>query len=344
MSVRRLHTEQPDSFAFTAENMTWAEGQIRKYPEGRKSSAVIPLLWRAQEQHGWLTEPAIRYVADMLDMAPIRVLEVATFYTMYNLKPVGKHFVQVCGNISCMLRGSDDLMAACEKEIGPRDTVNEDLNMSWTEVECAGACTNAPVVAIGDDYIEDLTGGKLAEIIRKIANGEEVKPGPQNGRFSSEPDGGATSLLDETAIFEAWKAFSPEAPVAPKKAKAKPKETPLVEDSHKEPELITDEHEEPELLESEHVEPVLLTEAPEGGADNLKLIKGVGPKLEGILHELGVYKFSQIAEWTRENIAWVDGRLKFKGRIDRDGWIDQAKLLASGGETEFSKRSKKGDA
>jgi len=338
VSVRRLHTEQPDSFAFTAENLTWAEGQIRKYPQGRKSSAVIPLLWRAQEQHGWLTEPAIRTVAEMLDMAPIRVLEVATFYTMYNLKPVGKHYVQVCGNISCMLRGSDELMQACEREIGPRDTINEDLDMSWTEVECAGACTNAPVVAIGDDYIEDLTGEKLAEIIGKIARGEAVKPGPQNGRHSSEPEGGATSLLNEEAIFEAWKAFSPKMP------NEKAAEPELLADKHEELELIADAHDEPELLEDDHVEPVLLAEAPEGGADNLKLIKGVGPKLEGILHELGVYTFAQVAEWTPENVAWVDGRLKFKGRIARDGWIDQCKLLASGQETEFSKRTKKGDA
>lgn len=330
MSVRRLHTEQPASFAFTAENMEWAEGQIRKYPEGRKSSAVIPLLWRAQEQHGWLTEPAIRAVAEMLEMAPIRVLEVATFYTMYNLKPVGKHFVQVCGNISCILRGSDELMQACATEIGPRDVVNEKLDMSWTEVECAGACTNAPVVAIGNDYIEDLTGGKLAEIIGKIANGETVKPGPQNGRYSSEPAGGATSLLDEAAIFEAWKAFSPKGSAS----KPEPDATPLLSSSHVEP----------ELLEDDHVEPVLLSAAPAGGADDLKLIKGVGPKLEGILHELGVYQFSQIAGWSRENVAWVDGRLKFKGRIERDGWIAQAGLLASGAQTEFSKRSKKGDA
>ncbi len=348
MSVRRLHKEQPARFEFTPENREWAMGQLKKYPGGRQASAVIPLLWRAQEQHGWLPEPAIRHVAEMLDMKPIRVLEVATFYTMYNLKPVGKHFVQVCGNISCLLRGADALMKTCEDEIGPRDTVNNDLDMSWTEVECAGACTNAPVVAIGDDYIEDLTGDKLAQIIARLRNGEAVKPGPQNGRFSSEPEGGATTLLDKAAIFEAWKAYSPKAEADGKAAEpallADAHEEPeLVEDSHDEPELIADAHEEPELIEDDHAEPELLT-APRGGkGDDLKRIKGVGPKLEGVLHELGFYHFDQIANWSRENIAWVDSRLKFKGRIERDDWISQAKLLASGEETAFSKRVDKGD-
>jgi NADH-quinone oxidoreductase subunit E len=340
VSVRRLHNEQPASFAFTPENREWAEGQLKKYPRGREASAVIPLLWRAQEQHGWLPEPAIRHVAEMLGMKPIRVLEVATFYTMYNLKPVGKHFVQVCGNISCLLRGADELMKTCEKEIGPRDTVNEDLDMSWTEVECAGACTNAPVVAIGDDYIEDLTGEKLADIIAKLRNGEAVKPGPQNGRFSSEPMGGATSLLDKQAIFEAWKAYSPKTDAGQGGEDAEPA---LLADAHEEPELITDTHEEPELIEDEHEEPELLSAPREGKGDDLKRIKGVGPKLEGILHDLGFYHFDQIANWSRENIAWVDGRLKFKGRIERDDWVSQARLLASGEETEFSKRVDKGE-
>ncbi len=335
MSVRQLHKEQPSSFAFTPENREWAEGQIKKYPEGRQSSAVIPLLWRAQEQHGWLPEPAIRHVAEILGMKPIRVLEVATFYTMYNLKPVGKHYVQVCGSISCLLRGSDELMRTCEEEIGPRDNINVDMDMSWTEVECAGACTNAPVAAIGDDYFEDLTGEKLAQIIKKLRNGERVKPGPQNGRFSSEPEGGATSLLDSEAIFEAWKAYSP-------KEAEKEAETALLTDSREEPGLIEDRHKQAELIEDKHEAPGLLA-APRGGeADDLKRIKGVGPKLEGILHELGFYHFDQIAAWTRENITWVDERLKFKGRIERDDWISQAKLLAAGKDTEFSKRVDKG--
>ncbi|HHK74342.1 MAG TPA: NADH-quinone oxidoreductase subunit NuoE, partial [Rhizobiales bacterium] len=251
MSVRRLYEDQPASFAFTPENREWAEGQLRKYPRGREASAVIPLLWRAQEQHGWLPEPAIRHVAEMLNMKPIRVLEVATFYTMFNLKPVGKHFVQVCGNISCLLRGAEELMKTCEDEIGPRDTVNEDLDMSWTEVECAGACTNAPVVAIGNDYIEDLTGDRLAQIIAKLRNGEKIRPGPQNGRFSSEPEGGATSLLDKAAIFEAWKAYSP---------KLDDEEGETKEDEKAEPTLLADDHKEPELIADDHEEPVLVTD------------------------------------------------------------------------------------
>ncbi len=335
MSVRRLHNEQPGSFAFTPENREWAEGQIRKYPEGRQSSAVIPLLWRAQEQHGWLPEPAIRHVAEILDMKPIRVLEVATFYTMYNLKPVGKHYVQVCGSISCLLRGSGELMRTCEQEIGPRDSINSDMDMSWTEVECAGACTNAPVAAIGDDYFEDLTGEKLAGIIAKLRNGETIKPGPQNGRFSSEPEGGATSLLDKDVIFEAWKAYSP-------KTAKETAEPALLADGREIPGLVEDKHEQPELIEDKHQEPELLSAPRSGEGDDLKRIKGVGPKLEGVLHDLGFYHFEQIAAWTKENVAWVDGRLKFKGRIERDDWIGQAKLLAAGEDTEFSKRVNKG--
>ncbi|MGK2739904.1 NADH-quinone oxidoreductase subunit NuoE [Tepidicaulis sp. LMO-SS28] len=197
MSVRRLDPNQPGSFEFTPENLEWAKGQMKKYPAGRQASAIIPLLWQAQKQAGgWLPEPAIRYVADLLDMAHIRALEVATFYTMFNLSPVGEHFVQVCGTTPCWLRGADDLKEACKKHIGPEKTLSADGKMSWMEVECLGACVNAPMVQINDDYYEDLDGAKMEEIIKALREGKEVKPGPQSERHTSEPKGGLTSLTE----------------------------------------------------------------------------------------------------------------------------------------------------
>jgi NADH-quinone oxidoreductase subunit E len=188
---------QPKSFAFTAENLDWANKQIAKYPPGRQASAVIPLLWRAQEQHnGWLPEPAIRMVADMLGMAHIRVLEVATFYTMFLLQPVGKKaHVQVCGTTPCVLRGSDELFKVCHRRIHHEAFhVSADGNFSWEEVECLGACVNAPMVLIGKDTYEDLTAESFEKVLDGIASGQPVKPGPQSERVSSEPLGGLTSL------------------------------------------------------------------------------------------------------------------------------------------------------
>lgn len=197
MSVRRLDPVQPKSFAFSPSNLKWAKAQIKKYPEGKQASAVIPLLWRAQEQHdGWLPEPAIRAVADMLDMAEIRVLEVATFYTMFNLSPVGKYFVQLCGTTPCMLRGSDDLKAVCKKVIGPECELTDDGMFSWLEVECLGACCNAPMVQINKDYYEDLTAERFEQILKDLRDGKKVPPGPQNGRQFSAPEGGPTTLLN----------------------------------------------------------------------------------------------------------------------------------------------------
>ena len=194
MSVRRLSANQPASFAFTPENMEWAKGQIAKYPEGRQASAIIPLFWQAQKQEGWLTEPAIRYVADMLKMDYIRALEVATFYTMFNLSPVGEHFVQLCGTTPCWLRGADELKDACRKHIGPEGQVSADGKLSWIEVECLGACANAPMVQINDDFYEDLDGAKLGELLDDLRGGKSVKTGSQTGRNGSEPIGGLTSL------------------------------------------------------------------------------------------------------------------------------------------------------
>lgn len=194
MSVRRLHATQPESFAFTPENIEWSKGQISKYPEGRQASAIIPLLWRAQKQEGWLSEPAIRTVADMLDMPYMRALEVATFYTMFNLSPVGEFFVQLCGTTPCWLRGADDLKSVCRKMIGEQGDITEDGKLSWLEVECLGACVNAPMVQINDDFYEDLTAESFEQVLTDLRAGKEVATGPQNTRHTSEPEGGLTVL------------------------------------------------------------------------------------------------------------------------------------------------------
>jgi len=200
MSVRRLAEEsvQPKAFAFSEENAGWAESVIRKYPEGRQQSAVIPLLMRAQEQDGWVTKAAIEHVADKLRMPMIRVLEVATFYTQFQLKPVGtRAHVQVCGTTPCMLRGSDALKDVCRKHIHPEPFhLNESGTLSWEEVECLGACVNAPMVMIFKDTYEDLTGERLAEIIEAFDKGEgaTVRKGPQIDRHLSVPASGLTTL------------------------------------------------------------------------------------------------------------------------------------------------------
>jgi NADH-quinone oxidoreductase subunit E len=195
MSVRRLATDQPEAFSFTPKNLAWAKEQFRKYPEGREVSSVIPLLWRAQEQcGGWLPEPALRYVADLLGMAYIRVYEIATFYTMFNLSPVGRYYVQVCGTTPCWLRGAEEIKDTCRRLIGEPGRVTDDGLFSWTEVECLGACVNAPMAQINKDYFEDLTPDSLERTLAGLASGRKPTPGPQNGRQSSEPLGGRTTL------------------------------------------------------------------------------------------------------------------------------------------------------
>jgi len=196
--LRRLHHDQPASFAFTPANLAWAQGQITKYPEGRQASAIIPLLWRAQEQEGWLTRPAIEHIADMLGMAHIRALEVATFYFMFQLAPVGSvAHVQVCGTTSCMICGAEELIAVCREKIAPKaHQLSPDGRFSWEEVECMGACANAPMAQIGKDYYEDLTAEKLRALIDRFAAGEVPVPGPQNGRYASEPVTGLTALKE----------------------------------------------------------------------------------------------------------------------------------------------------
>lgn len=201
MAVRRLAPAeiQPKDFAFTANNLAWAKKQIAKFPEGRQASAVIPLLWRAQEQAGgWLPQKAMEYVADLLGMAQIRVLEVATFYTMFNLEPVGKFNVQLCGTTPCMLRGADELKKVCRRKIGDQHHVTADGKFSWVEVECLGACVNAPMVQVNYDFYEDLTPESLEKILDDMAAGKTPKPGPQVDRQFSAPVGGPTTLKSET--------------------------------------------------------------------------------------------------------------------------------------------------
>ncbi|MBV9260362.1 MAG: NADH-quinone oxidoreductase subunit NuoE [Pseudolabrys sp.] len=199
MSVRRLAPPelQPKDFAFTKTNAEWAKQQTEKYPAGRQQSAVIPLLWKAQEQHrGWLPEAAIRHVAEFLGMAQIRVLEIATFYTMFNLEPVGEFHVQLCGTTPCRLRGADELEKVCKKRIGEQGHVTKDGKFSWVEVECLGACVNAPMAQINYDYYEDLNAESFGEILDGLAEGKKVKPGPQIDRQLSAPVGGPSTLTD----------------------------------------------------------------------------------------------------------------------------------------------------
>jgi NADH-quinone oxidoreductase subunit E len=193
---------QPADFAFSDENAQWAKKEIAKYPPGRQASAVISLLWRGQEQEGWVTHPMIESIARMLSMPFIRVLEVATFYTMFNLEPVGTHLVQVCTTTPCWLAGSDAVVEACKKHIHPHPhTVSADGKFSWMEVECLGACVNAPMLQIGKDFYEDLDGPVTEKLLEDLRAGRAVKPGPQNARHSSEPLGGPTTLT-EASLYD----------------------------------------------------------------------------------------------------------------------------------------------
>ncbi|MFD0857731.1 NADH-quinone oxidoreductase subunit E [Roseovarius aquimarinus] len=435
--LRRLHHEQPESFAFTPENQAWAEAQITKYPDGRQASAIIPLLWRAQEQEGWLTRPAIEGVADMLGMAYMRAVEVASFYFMFQLHPVGSVAnIQVCGTTSCMICGAEDLVAVCREKIADKPhTLSADGKFSWEEVECLGACANAPMAQIGKDYYEDLTAARLGEIIDELAAGKVPVPGPQNGRFASEPASGLTSLKEfdsghkkynasaqlatdlgdtvkridgtEVPLLAPWRdkgaMHQPAKPnvkvldapldivketgrIDPKKAaegdaaksKAKPDEGTVADApkgepkgkkggtaktsgaTSKAPQVKGDTAGTPDGKPAAKgkakagagtpdapapgKKPETLKKPRAGGADDLKMIKGVGPKLEELLHSLGFYHFDQIAAWTPDETAWVDEHLEgFKGRATRDDWAGQAKTLASGGETAFASRVKKGD-
>ncbi len=203
MTVRRLAEKQPASFEFTAENKAWAEKEIAKYPQGRQASAVIPLLWRAQAQNDyWVTKPAIEKIAEMLGMPYIRVLEIATFYSMFNLEPVGRHFIQLCGTTPCELRGANAIKDVCRSRIGDQRHVTPDGNFSWLEVECLGACCNAPMVQINDDYYEDLTPENFNKLLDDLAAGRPVQKGSQVGRISSEPEPAKGDTLLDPALYD----------------------------------------------------------------------------------------------------------------------------------------------
>jgi len=350
--LRRLHPVQPESFAFTSANLAWAKGQISKYPEGRQASAIIPLLWRAQEQEGWLSRPAIEHIADMLGMAYIRALEVATFYFMFQLQPVGSvAHIQICGTTSCMICGAEELIKVCKQKISAKPhMLSADGKFSWEEVECLGACTNAPMAQIGKDYYEDLTAESLSALLDDMAAGKVPVPGPQNGRYASEPLSGLTSLKEfesgrtqyngsvqravdigdsikridgtEVPLLTPWlgkaKAEKPATkPAAEKVAKAAP--APKTEPAA----AIS-------AAPVKAKKPRGLKAPRKSGADDLKLIKGVGPKLEALLHSLGFFHFDQIANWTEAELAWVDENLEgFKGRVIRENWVEQAKAFLS---------------
>lgn len=417
MSVRRLAeaSVQPASFAFNRANATAAKQWIKKYPKGREQSAIIPLLMIAQEQEGWVTKAAIETISDMLGMPRIRGLEVATFYTQYQLNPVGtRAHIQVCGTTPCMLRGSEALMDVCRSKIHhDQFHTNDKGTLSWEEVECLGACVNAPMVMVFKDTFEDLTPERLAEIIDlyDAGKGASVAPGPQNGRTGSEPASGLTTLKSEKAILkstrdrearEAAKAAkaAPDAiiaapvpapataPVAPSNA-SKPKtdaaetspalktpsKTKVAPAAEKAASVSAPRHSavnankaapEVEKVSKQRSGPIAKAapatafKAPEAkvpvakpakpsledknrpagidrpaAVDDLKLISGVGPKIEGILHTLGIFTFAQVASWKKAEREWVDGYLSFQGRIDRDDWVKQAKALAKGGVAEY---------
>jgi NADH-quinone oxidoreductase subunit E len=368
MSVRRLADDnvQPASFAFTEENAAWARATINKYPQGRQQSAVIPLLMRAQEQDGWVTKAAIESVADMLDMAYIRVLEVATFYTQFQLLPVGtRAHIQVCGTTPCMLRGAEELIKVCKKRIHPEPFHrNESGTLSWEEVECQGACVNAPMIMIFKDSYEDLTPERLETIIDRFDAGEgaEVATGPQIERVFSAPAGGLTSLTASDAAVgktapRSRKTADESVSVPPSNA-AKPKtdaaetdptvKTPLTAKAEAAANAKVKGETRAEGGDAGEKQPAAAVAKPSlndknrpagierpATVDDLKLISGVGPKIEGTLHELGIFTFAQVASWKKAEREWVDGYLNFKGRIERDDWVKQAKALAKGGEAEY---------
>jgi NADH-quinone oxidoreductase subunit E len=397
MAVRRLASEdvQPKSFSFTPETVAWTKELVAKFPEGRQASAVIPLLWRVQkDEGGWLSRLALEAVAERLDMPFIRVYEVATFYTMFNLEPVGRFYVQMCGTTPCMLRGSNEIRKVLEERIGPANHVTADGMFSWLEVECLGACCNAPMVQINDDYYEDLTPESFNKLLDDLAAGRPVKVGPQSDRKTSEPEGEVKTLQDpalfDGSLIGSWrKRFEEETArkAAEEKAKAqaeadekmvasepKPahpdagraterpvadapaqrvaaKEEPIPTEKAKaaadpsrrttvDPDLAEEEREtagtlaalpkdaSPEDRANAVGERPATLDAPRGGkGDDLKKISGIGPVIAGKLNALGIHHYDQIAAWKRPEIRWISTFLAFPGRIDREGWVEQANRL-----------------
>lgn len=352
MSARRLAIRQPETFTLSAAAKKEIDMWVKKFPKERQRSAIIPALWIAQKDGGgWLPEPALRLLGDMLDMAYIRVYEVATFYTMFNLEPVGTHFVQLCGTTPCWLRGSDDLIAMLKRKIGPQRSISEDGKLSWLEVECLGSCANAPMVQIsngvGDSYYEDLTADSLEAVLDDLVAGRKPKAGSQSGRHTSEPSGGALALTSDAIYNQEAKLKA--LPNAGKTAEiiyhnADPKgRRATVKGRKEQPKL-------PAQTKKAAKPKVLYTDGPtDGTPDDLKKIKGIGPKFEGDLNAKGIYYFRQIGAWKAADIKLVeaDALSRFPGRIKRDEWVKQGKALAKGGKPRAMKpkpAAKKGKA
>ena len=199
MSIKKISKEQPDNFEFNSENLSNAKKIIENYPEGKQQSAVMALLYITQRQNNnWIPLVAMKYIAKLLHMSYIKVYEVATFYSMYNLSPVGNYFIQVCTTTPCMIRGAYKLVEACQEKISKNEKeLSKDKSCSWMEVECLGACVNAPMMQINDDYFEDLDKEKTLKIIDQILKGEKPKPGSYRGRTNSEPENNRKTLLEE---------------------------------------------------------------------------------------------------------------------------------------------------
>jgi len=196
--IKKISNIQPESFEFSKDNLLEAEKEIKKYPKDRKASAILALLYLVQKQNNnWIPLAAIKYIGNLLEMPYIKVYEVATFYSMYNLTPVGHHFVQVCTTTPCMIRGAYKLVEACKEKISPNENeLSKDKSCSWMEVECLGACVNAPMMQINDDYYEDLDKEKTLKIIDQILKGETPKPGSYRGRLNSEPENNRKTLIE----------------------------------------------------------------------------------------------------------------------------------------------------
>ena len=365
MSARRLAIRQPEEFSLSEkakeEILTW----VKKYPKGRQRSALIPALWITQKDAGgWLPEKALRALGDMLGMAYIRVYEVATFYTMFNLEPVGTHYVQLCGTTPCWLRGSDELKEMLMRKIGAQNTLSDDGKLSWLEVECLGACANAPMVQIsndkGDSYFEDLSAESLEAVLDDLVAGKVPEYGPQNDRHTSEPKGG-TKVLTTPNLSKA-RGKLVKLPNAEKKAKINyyewdPKDRRATKGGWVDPKSKANSDPKkrasndgkdlsagledkavyaarPKRARKTPIEKpkVVYTDGPTDGApDDLKEIKGIGPKFEGDLNAKGIYYFRQIGAWKAADIKLVEELIgKFPGRIKRDEWVKQAKKLAKG--------------
>jgi NADH-quinone oxidoreductase subunit E len=321
--LRRLHEEQPRSFSFTSENKAWAEAQIKKYPVGREASAIIPLLWRAQEQEGWLTRPAIEHVADLLGMAYMRALEVATFYFMFHLQPVGKvAHVQVCGTLSCMLCGAEDLITVCKEKISPNPhQLSADGNFSWEEVECLGACSNAPMAQIGKDYFEDLSEETLRQIIDNLCTEDLPTPGPQNGRFASEPKQGLTSLMK----YESGRTkFNGSVQMA-----FDLKDT-IKRIDGTETELVTPwlKVGKKKTMQTVMRKPKILKSPKKSVPGDLSSLSGLGAKAKIILNRLGIFYIIQVSQWGAEEINWIHSHSSGSLSLNKlKSFVEQAKIF-----------------